>query len=52
MVAQFFVANAFALLLKTVSIGSTRLVRNHAEFANIQYLSVAYTDSEVVEVCA
>ena len=49
-VAPCFVVNAFVPLLKTVPIENTRFVNEHVEFSSIQYLPVAYTDSEVAEV--
>ena len=45
-----FVKNAFVPLLRTVPIKRTTFVHKHVEFARIQYLPVAYTDSEVAEV--
>ena len=45
-----FVGNSYVPLLRTVPIRSSRFVNEHVEFANIQYLPVAYTDSEVIEI--
>ena len=47
-----FLDATFVPLLRTVSIESTSLLNKHFEFVNIQYLPVAYTDSEVVDVRA
>ena len=45
-----FVGNSYVPFLRTVPIRGLWFVNEHVEFANIQYLPVAYTDSEVVEV--
>ena len=45
-----FVRNAFVPLLRTVPIERTTFVHEHVEFFKIQYLPVAYIDSEVAEV--
>ena len=45
-----FVGNAIVPLLRAVPIERTTFVHKHVEFARIQYLPVAYTDSEVAEV--
>ena len=42
--------NTFVPPLKTVLNGSTRFVNEQVEFATIQYLPVAYTFSDVVEM--
>ena len=46
-----FVDNSHVVLLRTVPIGNLRFVNKHVEFTNMQYLPVAYTDSEVIKVC-
>ena len=45
-----FIGNSYIPILWTVSIRSSKFVNEHVELANIQYLPVAYRDSEAVEV--
>ena len=44
------VGNMFVPLLRTAPIERITFVHEHVEFAKIQYLPVAYADSEVAEV--
>ena len=50
-VDSHFVENLRSLLrLRTAPIRSSRFVTDPIDFANIQYLTVAYTNSEVLKI--